>query len=435
MWGFAKKHTNSMLDVIRCDEPSYLIWKWHPAGAPRGTAGRENAIRFGSSLRVKDGEVAVFVYRQPDGVVQDYIEGPYDHILETKNLPVISNIIGLAYGGGTPFQAEVYFINLARVVQVRFAVPYFNVYDPRFEDFGVPVAARGTISFHIGDYRAFIKLHRLVNFNLDDFQKQIRDTVARYTKDVIANIPAAYDIPVVQLETKISFIADKVQAEVGARLEDVFGVSVSAIDIGVIEIDKMSDDYRKLMEVTKDISAKKAQAEMDDHIERLRIGREEEQYLRHKESQSANLAAFRTEKQAEVGAAGAAAIGQMGANGGGSIDIGGSSFNPTAMMAGMALGGAVGQNVAGTMNKIFSEGGQAEMSVIPPIPSARYFAAIDGEAKGPFDISALKRMSAEGSISGETLIWKEGTENWVRADAIGEIGAKHMDIPPIPEVK
>ena len=45
---------------IRCDEPSYLIWKWHPAGVQLGTGNRENAIRWGSSLRVKDGEVADF---------------------------------------------------------------------------------------------------------------------------------------------------------------------------------------------------------------------------------------------------------------------------------------------------------------------------------------------------------------------------------------
>lgn len=38
---------------------------------------RENAIRWGSSLRVKDGEVAVFVYKQKDGTMQDFIVGPF----------------------------------------------------------------------------------------------------------------------------------------------------------------------------------------------------------------------------------------------------------------------------------------------------------------------------------------------------------------------
>ena len=48
---------------------------------------KENNIRFGSSLRVKDGEMAVFVYKQKDGTVQDFLEGPYDDILKTANLP------------------------------------------------------------------------------------------------------------------------------------------------------------------------------------------------------------------------------------------------------------------------------------------------------------------------------------------------------------
>ena len=41
------------------------------------------------------------------------IVGPFDQMIETANFPVLASIVGLAYGGGTPFQAEVYFINLA----------------------------------------------------------------------------------------------------------------------------------------------------------------------------------------------------------------------------------------------------------------------------------------------------------------------------------
>lgn len=95
------KRTGGFMDEIRCDEPSYLIWKWHPAGAQPGNNNRENAIRWGSSLRVKDSEVAVFVYNQKNGVMQDYIEGPYDEIIKTENLPVLASIIGLAYQGAS----------------------------------------------------------------------------------------------------------------------------------------------------------------------------------------------------------------------------------------------------------------------------------------------------------------------------------------------
>ena len=52
---FGKPKAGGFMDEIRCDEPSYLIWKWHPAGSVPGNNNRENAIRWGSSLRVKDG--------------------------------------------------------------------------------------------------------------------------------------------------------------------------------------------------------------------------------------------------------------------------------------------------------------------------------------------------------------------------------------------
>ena len=132
---------------------------------------------------------------------------------------MLARIVGLAYEGGTPFQAEVYFINMARIVQVRFAVPFFDVYDPRFDDFGVPVAIRGTVSFHIKDYREFIKLHRLISFNLDDFQKQIRDVMCRYAKDTVANAPAANNIPVIQLESRVAQINDVIEYNVSGAHE------------------------------------------------------------------------------------------------------------------------------------------------------------------------------------------------------------------------
>lgn len=218
------RFSSGLMDIIRCDESSYLIWKWHPKGSQPGNNNREHAIRWGSSLRVKDGEAAVFVYNQKDGIMQDYIVGPYDEIIRTENLPVLANIIGLAYDGGTPFQAEVYFINLARIIQVRFGVPFFDVYDPRFLDFGVPVAVRGTISFHINDCVEFIKLNRLQNFSLDDFQKQIRDTVIRYVKDAVANAPAAHNIPVVQLESKTAQINDVIEYDITERLKKILAL-------------------------------------------------------------------------------------------------------------------------------------------------------------------------------------------------------------------
>lgn len=431
------KKAGGFMDEIRCDEPSYLIWKWHPTGAQQGNNNRENAIRWGSSLRVKDGEVAVFVYKQKDGTMQDFIVGPFDQTIKTANFPVLASIIGLAYDGGTPFQAEVYFINLARIIQVKFGVPFFDVYDPRFLDFGVPVAVRGTVSFGITDYKEFIKLHRLNNFSLDDFQRQIRDAVIRYVKDTVANAPAANNIPLVQIETKTAQINDVVEYDISERLKENFGVTVSGFDIGAIEIDKSSEGYRQLMAVTKDITTEKIKAETKDYTERLRIQREEGQYAMHKQTQSANIGAFQVEKQAEVGVAGANALGQMGANGAGSVDLGGSGagFNPAVMMAGMAVGGAVGQNMAGIMNNAMSGINQPVQSSVtpPPVPIATYHIAVNGQATGPYDINTLKQMSSTGQFSAESLVWKPGMATWIKAGETDDL--KELFTPPVPPVE
>ena len=336
---------------------------------------------------------------------------------------------------------------------MKFGVPFFDVYDPRFLDFEVPVAVRGTISFCISDYREFIKLHRLSRFNLDDFQRQIRDAVARYVKDVVANIPAQHNIPLVQIETKTAQINDAIEYDLGTRLAEDFGVKVSGIDIGAIEIDKSSAGYRELMSVTKDVTSATIKAEttakvkdiadrqridVQNYEETLRVQREEAQYAMHKQTQSANMGAFTVEKQAEVGLAGAQALGQMGANGAGNINLGAGDggFNMAALMASMAVGGAVGQNIAGTMNSMMSGMNQTMQSgtgmTPPPVPTSVYHVAVNGQATGPFDMNTLKQMIASGQIIADTLVWKNGMDNWKKASEVDEVESLFVTPPPIP---
>ena len=207
------KPEGGFMDVIRCDEQEYLIWKWRPSGSANST-NKENSIRYGSSLRVKDGEVAVFVYKQKDHTIQDFIVGPYDDTIKTANFPVLTSIVGSVFGGSSPFQAEIYFINLEGNNQIKFGIPWFDVYDPRFIDLGVPCAVRGTLTFNITDYKNFIQLNRLVHFDLDDFKKQIKDFFHRKTKSVILNTPQDNNIPLMQIERRIDEISEIGRAHV-----------------------------------------------------------------------------------------------------------------------------------------------------------------------------------------------------------------------------
>ena len=169
----------------------------------------------------------------------------------------------------------------------------------------------------------------------------------------------------------------------------------------------------------------------------MRVQREEGQYAQHKATQSTNIGAFQIEKQAEVGVAGANALGQMGENGAGNINLGDgglSGFNPAAMMASMAVGGVVGNNIAGAVNNIIGGINQPVQSNVapPPIPTSSYYVAVNGNPAGPFSIPTLTQMAVSGQLTANDLVWKNGMGEWQKAAIVDELKSLFNTIPPIP---
>lgn len=440
---FNKKSEGGFMDMIRCDEQDYLIWKWRPKGATLNESKKENAIRWGSSLRVKDGEVAVFVYKQKEGTIQEFIEGPFDETIKTANFPIISNIIGLAYAGGTPFQAEVYFINLAGINQVRFGIPYFNVYDPRFLDFGVPVAARGSITFNVTDYKGFIKLHRLIDFSSEQFFTQIKDSLTKYIKGILTNIPAENGMPVLQMERKILDINEMIEPKIRLAMESDFGVNVKRFDLATIDFDKESEEYEKLILMTREQQEKTVVAQNDVNIqnmqdmqainaqnmeESLRVQREEMQRAQKLQTESQNLSAHQLNQQTEVAKKAAESMGTMG-SGGGSGSGGGTDYG--SMMANMAMGGAVGSGMAGMMGNMM-QGMNQKQNTPPPMPQINYFISLNGQQSGPFNTSQLQQMAVNGQLTKDTHVWKEGMAAWELAGNVIDLSNLFGAVPPPP---
>lgn len=434
------------MNVIRCDETDYLVWKWRPLGQDVNSTTRENSIRYGSSLRVKDGEVAVFVYKQKDGTMEDFIVGPYDDTIKTSNFPILASIVGLAFGGESPFQAEVYYLNLQGNNQIKFAIPYFDVVDPRLPDFPVPVAVRGTVTFALEDYRNFIKLNRLIDFDLEAFRKQIKDAIIRKMKGIISNVPSDLGMPVVQMERKVDDISELVETQLQGRLDE-FGVKMKHIDINAIEVDKESDAYLQLKGLTADITARTMQVQADLNIknlqdmqaintenvkETMRIQREEGQYAQHLQTQSANMGAYTAGLQADVLKTGAQSLGQMG-----NVDLGGGGggggMNPAGMMTGMMMGGAMGQQMAGMMNSMGQQM-QGSMNTPPPVPQVQYMVANNGQQAGPFNMQQLQQMVQAGQLTPQTYVWKQGMPQWEFAGNVPELAPLFAapTPPPIP---
>jgi membrane protease subunit (stomatin/prohibitin family) len=473
---FSRSKEGGMMDVIRCDEPEYLIWKWRPVGNEANTTKKENAIRYGSSLRVKDGEVAVFVYSQKDGPVQDYIVGPYDETIKTANFPVLSSIVGLAYAGDTPFQAEVYFINLAGNIQIKFGIPYFDVRDwnpsLKISRLTAPVAVRGTLTFNITDYKAFIKLNRLINFELDTFKNQMKDDLTKEIKKIVTNVPNQLQVPLIAINEKLAEIESYTVPLVKNNLESLYGITIKSLAIADVEIDKDSEDYKKLEKVTSQQDERSLDAQFNSNLkilegqtdttiqnmvdmqainavnmeDSLRIQREEMQRAQQLQTETnffdTHKLNIQTDAQKTILTSAADSLGAMGNM---NLGGGGGGMNPAGMMTGMMMGGAMGGQMANMMNNMGNNMQQnmqsgpgamppntGQAGGPPPPPQSAFHISVNGQQAGPFNMQQLQQLVMNGQLTPATFVWKTGMAEWAEANKLIELQQLFNSAPPPP---
>lgn len=463
---FSSKKEGGMMDMIRCDEQDFLIWKWRPGGNEVNTTNKENSIRWGSSLRVKDGEVAVFVYKQKDGTMQDFIEGPFDDTLKTANFPILANIVGVTFGGGTPFQAEVYFINLSQVIQFQARVPYFDIFDPRFIDFGIKCAVQYQVLAKIKDYKEFIKIHRLNNLTPIEVHQKMRPVIDRHIKSFVINIPKNNGIAAVQIETQLDTINIESQSRLKPEIEELFGLFINNLSIDKIDIDKDDEQYHQLRKLTADITERKTVTQANIEIntlettsevniknlrdmQQINVGnmedmlakqREEMQRAQKLQTESSNFETHKlniqTDAQKEILTSAANSLGEMG-----TMNLGGGSgggMNPAGMMTGMMMGGAMGNQMAGMMNNMGNtmnpQNTQTPQNtqMPPPPPVTQYLISVNGQQAGPFNMQQLQQMVMSSQLQTNTYVWKQGMQNWVEAGQVMELQSLFNAMPPPP---
>lgn len=255
-FGFGKKSEGGLMDTIRCDEKDFLIWKWRPAGQEANSTNKENAIRTGSSISVRPGQAAVFLYQQKEGEY-DVIKGPYNDIIKTENLPVLSSIIGLAYAGGTPFQAEIYYFNLARNLEIPFTIPYFRIVpaEPEYRAYDIQVAVKGTLAFEVSAQKEYIKyLFEAWGGNdttLAELEKQMKSLLVQEIKQIVANAARDTGIFVMHFNSLIGEMGQYILARVQNKIASRFGVLATDITISDIRYDEESDSYQNLKRITE----------------------------------------------------------------------------------------------------------------------------------------------------------------------------------------
>ena len=135
----------AILDVIEFMDPTgrQIVHR-----VPEGGSGE---FRLGSQLIVRENQAAVF-FR--DGKALD-VFGPGRHTLSTMNIPLLANLISIPFGGKSPFRAEVYFVNLADLLDQKWGTQEPVTF--RDSEFGmVRLRAFGTYAMAVADPQLFV---------------------------------------------------------------------------------------------------------------------------------------------------------------------------------------------------------------------------------------------------------------------------------------
>lgn len=332
-----------------------------------------NEIKNGAKLIVRESQAAVFVN---EGEIADVFMrgGTYD--LRTQNLPILSTLKGWKYGFESPFKAEVYFVSLRQFTDNKWGTQNpIMLRDPEFGP--LRLRAFGTYAFRVVDPAAFIKQIAGTNarFTSEGITEQLRNLIVSQFADVLGESKiAALDLAANYNELG-AFIKTRITPSIAA-----YGLEISAFNVENIslppEVEKVLDQ-RTSMGIVGDMS----------------------KYMQFNAAQS-------------IGNPASAAGGTMG------------------QTMGMGAGFAMGQQMAAQMAAAQAPAASPQAAP-PPMPgAAQFFLGLDGKQAGPFDAAALTQLAAQGRLTPQTLVWKQGMANWAPAASVPETAAIVSNAPP-----
>ncbi|MFT3685049.1 MAG: SPFH domain-containing protein [Phycisphaerales bacterium] len=328
---------------------------------------RNNEIKGGAKLVVREGQAAVFVN---EGKLAD-VFGPGTYTLDTKNMPILSTILGWKYGFESPFKAEVYFVSTRTFTDLKWGT--LNPVMLRDPEFGpVRIRAFGTYTTRVSDPGSFIKnvVGTDGRFTTEEIIGQLRNLIVASFTEGIA-------------QTRVSVL------DMAAKQGEVAGILQSKIKT---DFAKYGLDLPTLL------------------IENISMPPEVEAALDKRTSMGVlgNLDAYTKMQAADA--------------------LRDAAKNPGT--AGTFVGVGVGQTMGGMIGGNLGQAQAAGAAPPPMSPSVQYFVGINGQQQGPFDAATLAGMASRGQVNAQTLVWTQGMANWQPAAQVAAVAAMLGSAPP-----
>lgn len=352
--------------------------------------------------------------------------------------------------------------NLSKGSQLNFAIPYFDVFDPRLQDYGVPVSVHGAVVYAIEDMDLFHSVNRNEGYSDETFKNKLRGQLTKFIKSVVSNAPSDAQIPVVQIERKIFEISELIQQRVTPQVEKLFGITIRSLDITGINVDKESRGYRELKALTADLEKERMMAQHNAQISNFNLNNDLQQDMLKKQSEL-NLDAMGRRQELDLG--GQEELQRMNLeNQRETMRIqreemqrasrlqteqtfmGAHQANLNAGVLNNATDNGINafrQQSIGGMNNMGQMGGAPQMpgqkgmggapqmpGMGTAVPQVQYFIGINGQQYGPCDWNKLQQLVQQGQLTQQSYVWKNGMAQWEFAGNVAELAPLFQGTAP-----
>ncbi|MGQ9489826.1 MAG: SPFH domain-containing protein [Anaerolineae bacterium] len=210
-----------IFDIVEAPDQglNQMVYRVPPSGS--------GDFRIGSQVIVRENQSAVF-FR--DGKALDTF-GPGRHTITTANIPLLINVIGMAFSGKSPFKAEVYFVNMRDFIDMKWGTP--EPISLRDKDLGlVRLRANGRYSMAISDPQMFVA--KIVGtqglYQTSQIEDYLRGIIISRLTDLLGETKAGlFDLPALfdELSAAIRVKVSEDFAALGITLKQMFLGSVS----------------------------------------------------------------------------------------------------------------------------------------------------------------------------------------------------------------
>jgi excisionase family DNA binding protein len=184
-------------------------------------------FRIGSQLIVRESQEAVFVR---DGQALDSF-GPGRHTITTANIPLLTDLVGKAFSGRTPFTAEVFFVSKREFLNLGWGTQQpIIVRDPEFG--AAALQGFGTYTIQIANAQMFIAkiVGTGARYTTNEIQDQLRGVLLEKLQDVLGELK----LSVLDLAGMVEEIRGAVRAK-AAEMFQQWGVELKSLVINSLK--------------------------------------------------------------------------------------------------------------------------------------------------------------------------------------------------------